>query len=443
MENDWKEVNLDSFAKIIMGQSPKGETCNNSGVGMPLLNGPTEFGSSHPYPTQYTTDPKRESEIGDLLFCVRGSTTGRMNWSDKKYAIGRGIAAFRHKNGLEYAKFLRAVIEYNLPYLLASATGSTFPNVSGSQLKNLKVKLPPLPEQRAIAQVLGSLDDKIALLRRQNETLEAMAQALFKSWFVDFDPVLDKALAAGHAIPEPLQEKAARRKALGDRRKPLPEGVAKLFPDRFRFDEELGWVPEGWASGNVSDIGLNQRKSVKADSIDPNMAYIGLQDMPQKSISLENWQTSEEVSSNKYYFSKSDILFGKLRPYFHKVGIAPINGICSTDILVIKPKKAAYFSLLLSHLSSEEFIKFVTNSSTGTRMPRTNWKDMGSYSIVIPDKEILDFHTKIVKYKVEKIISNIWQTKYIKSLRDTLLPKLISGQIRLPEAEALINQQQL
>jgi type I restriction enzyme S subunit len=90
---------LSDIAEIVMGQSPSGDTCNERGIGIPLLNGPTEFGTKHPQPVQYTTDAKKIALSGDLLFCVRGSTTGRMNWADQQYAIGRGLAAIRGKGG--------------------------------------------------------------------------------------------------------------------------------------------------------------------------------------------------------------------------------------------------------------------------------------------------------------------------------------------------------
>ncbi|RKY57794.1 MAG: restriction endonuclease subunit S, partial [Candidatus Latescibacterota bacterium] len=116
---------------------------------------------------------------------------------------------------------------------------SAVPGLNRDAAHACKVRVPPFPEQRAIAHILGTLDDKIELNRRMNETLEAMARALFKSWFVDFDPVIDNALAAGNPIPEALAEKAKRRLALGDKRKPLPEHIRCLFPDRF-VDSELG-----------------------------------------------------------------------------------------------------------------------------------------------------------------------------------------------------------
>ncbi len=138
------DSSLAAFADIVMGQSPPGDTCSASGPGLPLLNGPTEYGPHHPTPAQFTTDARKRAQAGDVLFCVRGSTTGRMNWADREYAIGRGIAAIRHKKRLDLQQFVRAVVEYGLPGLLGQATGSTFPNVSADQLAGLW--WPPLEE---------------------------------------------------------------------------------------------------------------------------------------------------------------------------------------------------------------------------------------------------------------------------------------------------------
>lgn len=184
--DEWKVTTLGDIAQIIMGQSPAGEFCNDNREGIPLLNGPTEFSSYHPNPVQYTTDPKKVAEKGDLLFCVRGSTTGRMNWADRRYAIGRGLASLRHIKGSAFQPFLRGILEYYLPSLLAEATGSTFPNVSSQQLNQLAIKVPSDTEQKIIADILKSFDDKIELNRQTNQTLEAIAQAIYKEWFVDF-----------------------------------------------------------------------------------------------------------------------------------------------------------------------------------------------------------------------------------------------------------------
>ena len=131
-----RPLHLADVADIVMGQSPASDTVS-ADEGVPLLNGPTEFGSHHPVPVQFTSDARRCALKGDILFCVRGSTTGRMNWADGRYAIGRGIAAIRHKTDPRLQPFVRGVIENELPSLLASATGSTFPNVSAKQLSGI------------------------------------------------------------------------------------------------------------------------------------------------------------------------------------------------------------------------------------------------------------------------------------------------------------------
>jgi len=171
---------LGDIAEIVMGQSPPGSTVSRD-RGIPLLNGPTEFGSHHPTPAQYTTDARKLAQPGDLLFCVRGSTTGRMNWADQEYAIGRGVAAIRHRHDSALQPFVRGVVEVELPELLAQATGSTFPNVSARQLAEMPYPNLSDAEQQTIAHILGTLDDKIELNRRMNQTLEEMARALFKS----------------------------------------------------------------------------------------------------------------------------------------------------------------------------------------------------------------------------------------------------------------------
>ena len=222
---------LEDIAIIIMGQSPSGEMCNVIRDGLPLLNGPTEFGSHHPTPIQFTIDARKIAQRGDLLFCVRGSTTGRMNWADQQYAIGRGIAAIRHKKGEDLQPFIRAVIVSYLPSLLQAATGSTFPNVSASQLYSLII--PDLSEeiQRKISSLIGALDEKIELNRQMNETLEATARLFFKDWFVDFGPT--------------------RAKAEGRPAYLAPE-LWSLFPDALNDDDK----PTGW---KVSTIGEDFR----------------------------------------------------------------------------------------------------------------------------------------------------------------------------------------
>ena len=380
---------LGAVAEIVMGQSPPGETCNEAGHGLPLLNGPTEFGSHHPTPVQFTTNPRKLARLGDILFCVRGSTTGRMNWADREYAIGRGLAAIRHNRGQDFQHFLRGLIDFKLPELLVQATGSTFPNISFDQLVKLPCELPNENDQRVIASVLGALDDKVELNRRMNETLEALTHACFKSCFVD-------ATQAG--------------------------------------------LPKKWHEGMLGEVAENPRCGIQANKIRSDTPYIGLEHMPRRCIALSDWGYADELESNKFKFQRGEILFGKLRPYFHKVGVAPLGGVCSTDILVIRPKEPEWFGFVLGHVSSVELVNHTDAASTGTKMPRTNWNDVSRFEVALPPESLAAEFSKQIRPMIDRIIANIHESKTLTALREALLPKLLSGQLRVPQAERSVSK---
>jgi type I restriction enzyme S subunit len=217
-------------------------------------------------------------------------------------------------------------------YCISQMTGSSGrQRVPTSALSHLEVAIPPLREQQAIACILGALDDKIELNRRRNRTLEAMARAIFQSWFIDFDPVKAKA-AVRKEHPNWTNEQISRAAC-----PKLKHEIAALFPDRFE-DSPLGPIPAGWRVGNLGEVADNPRRGINAEEIKSGTPYIALEHMPRRSISLTDWTTADAIESNKFEFHQGEILFGKLRPYFHKVGIAPVDGVCSTDILVIVPK---------------------------------------------------------------------------------------------------------
>jgi type I restriction enzyme S subunit len=157
--------------------------------------------------------------------------------------------------------------------------------------------------------------------------------------------------------------------------------------------------------------------------------------MPRKSLALSDWGESDDVVSQKSWFRKGDILFGKLRPYFHKVGVAAVDGVCSTDIVVLAPRTPEWFGYVVNTVSSDEFVAFVTASSDGTKMPRTRWDDMARYPVVIPPEPLAALFTAQAQRLLDMIICNIWQSRLLATTRDALLPKLLSGEIRVREAE--------
>jgi type I restriction enzyme S subunit len=306
-------------------------------------------------------------------------------------------------------------------------------------IRALPILIPPLAEQKAIAAVLGALDDKIELNRRMNATLEAIARALFQSWFIDFDPVRQKLdrtqnqpTPAASRHPLPMGEGRGEG-ALGllDGRPPaaLDPATAALFPEHLE-ESPLGHIPQGWTAGKFGDIGTNSRRGIQPSDIAPNTPYIALEHMPRRCIALGDWDDSADVASGKSAFKKGEILFGKLRPYFHKVGVAPFDGVCSTDILVLAPKSPEWFGFLLGHASGDELIQFTDLASTGTKMPRTNWGDISSFKVALPPKPIAAAFTHIIQPMLDRIHANLHQSHTLATLRDTLLPKLLSGELQ-------------
>jgi len=232
-----QEVTLGEISTITMGTSPKGETYNYEGVGMPLLNGPTEFGLIHPKCTLFTTDSKKDSKKGDLIFCVRGSTTGRMNWADMPYSLGRGVCSIRGATPMD-TKYIKYYLENKLDALLKLSGGATFPNLTGNDFATFPIHYQK--NRHKIAAILSAYDDLIENNTRRIKILEEMAQALYREWFVKF-------------------------------RFPGHEKVKMV-------ESEMGMVPEGWEVKKLKDIcsliNYGYTASAQKDSIGPKFLRI-------------------------------------------------------------------------------------------------------------------------------------------------------------------------
>ena len=350
--------------------------------------------------------------IGDIVFSRVGSVDRRalVREAEEGWLFSGRCLRVRpdpHKIDPAYLSYFFGLRSFQ-EYIRAIAVGATMPSLNTKILSDVVIVYPSLSEQRAIAHILSILDDKIELNQRMNATLEEMARALFKSWFIDFDSV---------------------RAKMEGRDTGLPKHIADLFPDRM-MDSELGEIPEGWAIGQITDIAVSPRRGVNPVDLLNDTPYIGLEHMPRHSIALVDWGIAGNVASQKSIFEKGDILFGKLRPYFHKVGIAPINGVCSTDIVVIVPKTKEWFAYLLACVSSHEFVAYANQTSTGTKMPRTSWKVMSDYKLCMPPASLVQVFQNITLPMLEHIIHNIQESHILTSLRNILLPKLISSEIR-------------
>lgn len=410
---------LRDFAEVVMGQSPPGETVTNLPSGLPLLNGPTEFGGYHPFAVQYTNDGRKRAREGDLLFCVRGSTTGRMNWADQTYAIGRGVAAIRHKTQIECQPFIRAAIEAELPKLLAAATGSTFPNVSRDQL--LDIEVPDIEEsvQLTLSRVLAGFDLKIELNRRMNQTLEAMARALFKSWFVDFDPVVAKSEGRPTGLPPDLDA---------------------LFPSEFE-DSTMGPVPKGWCVCTIGDladvVGGSTPSTSQPEFWDGTHCWATPRDLSRLSnpvlLTTERRITDKGVACiGSGLLPVGTVLMSSRAPIgYFAVALVPVA--INQGFIAMKPKDGIPNLYLLNWVqSNQDVILSRANGSTFLEISKSSFRPIEA---VRPPQPLLDEFYRLAAPWFEKLVSNERETRALTVTRDDLLPRLLSGEVEVVDAQ--------
>ncbi len=295
----------------------------------------------------------------------------------------------------------------------SEATG--VPKINLTYLRDFPISLPSLVEQRAIAHILGTLDDKIELNRRMNETLEAMARAIFKSWFVDFDPV--------------------RAKAEG-RDPGLPNHIADLFPDEFE-DSELGEIPKGWKVCSLSEIlEINPPRQIRKGNVAP---YLDMAGMPTQGHSPVSWIDREFSSGMK--FKNGDTLVARITPCLENGKTAYVDflkdeeiGWGSTEYIVLRPREPIplVYAYLLAR--SNEFRTFAIQRMTGSSgRQRVPAESLIHYSIVSPsfDSVIFKKFGQLVCPLFHRIKAAMQHSRTLTALRDVLLPKLISGEIRV------------
>ena len=420
---------LGDVAQITMGQSPPGHTVS-SDHGVALLNGPTEFGTHHPTPVQFTTNPRKRTQPGDLLFCVRGSTTGRMNWADQEYAIGRGVAAIHHRDDPSLQPLVRGVIEVELPELLIQATGSTFPNVSARQLASIPYPNLSGVEQGAIAHVLGTLDDKIELNRRMNETLEEIARALFKSWFVDFDPVRAK-----------MEGRWRRCESLPG----LPADLYDLFPNRL-VPSDLGEIPEGWevkGLGKVVEVVGGTTPSTKVIEYWQGGTHCWATPKDLSNLStpvlLDTERKITDAGLDKIgsgLLPPGTVLLSSRAPIgYLAVSEEPVA--INQGFIGILPHEGMsnLFMLYWCEAFHEEIVNHA-NGSTFLEISKGNFRQLIA---VIPDSKAMTTFDRGVRPLYERIVSNERESRSLAAQRDVLLPGLVSGKVRAALSASQVN----
>ena len=403
---DTLEVPLHKVATITMGTSPKGTTYNRDEIGLPLLNGPTEFGEIHPHCTLYTTDSKRECKTGDLIFCVRAST-GRMNWADRLYSLGRGVCSIRGETPLD-TKFIRYCIEWKLNELLNLASGSIFTHLTKDTIRNFPI---PYPESRhKIAAILSPYDDLIANNTRRIQILEEMAQTIYRQWFIEFQ-------FPGHENV-PMVESELGRIPQGWEIKELDEVVSEIIDYRGKTPKKLG--------GDWSESGI-----------------IALSAMNVKQGRLVNLEKAKFVSEELYKkwmkseVEKNDILMTSEAPLGEAYCFAEKKKICLSQRLfciranpnIIKP------AVLFYAIRSPAIQNQLHARATGTTVAGIRQAALRKISVIIPSLQL--------QSRAESVLGTLIATREtldkkninLRQTRDLLLPKLISGALDVSQLD--------
>ena len=398
---EWKECKLGDITSLITkGTTPSMIGANFTTNGIKYIksecileNSRLLDSSKYTFISTETNERLKRSQIieNDILFSMAGmflGKTGIATKDDVPANTNQAVAIIRitpEKADFKYVYYFlnqKALITY----INGISGQSAQPNINLQQISELNIKLPPLPTQQKIAAILSSLDDKIELNNKINTNLEQQAQALFKNWFVDFEPFGGK-------------------------------------------------MPEGWKVGKLSDIAEIKTDTFKPEqNPDIQVEHYSLPAFDEKRY--PTFEISKELKSNKFIISNDEVLVSKLNPTVKRVWrpyCLTEKSICSTEFIVYKPISAELKDYLFSIVNSSEFNDFMCSNVTGSTNShqRTPPKTTLNYEIPIPTKDILHKFCNIVTPMYDKIQENIIQNETVSSLRDTLLPKLMNGEIEV------------
>ena len=402
-------MRLSDVANILMGQSPPGSTYNEAGDGLPFFQGVRDFNYRFPTPRIYCSAPSRIAHAGDILLSIR-APIGRVNVATEECAIGRGLACIRPRNERD-ARFLEfALRSLETHWTAIEGSGSVFGNATRRDLESLDL---PWPADRYdIAHILGTLDDKIELNRRMGQTLEEMARALFKSWFIDFDPVRAKMTGRwrpGQSLPG------------------LPAHLYDLFPDQL-VDSALGEIPEGWKVQSLDNIAtfLNGLALQKY----PATSRSSLPVIKIAQLRAGHTTRADRASRDlpaQYVVHNGDVLFswsGSLEVDMWTGGEGALNQHLF-KVTSTKYPKWLYYYWTQAHLPAFREIA----SDKATTMGHIRRYHLSEAATVIPDAAMLDAMNRYMQPLLECDLSRSLESRNLATLRDVSLPKLLSGKL--------------
>ena len=418
--DDWQDFSLFEIAKWKNGLAFK--NINFSKTGLPVIK-IAELKNGIAEQTKFTKDIYSDDVLvqkGDMLFAWSGSPQTSINtfiWDNVDGWLNQHIFKVTpHKLiSTEYLFFLLKFLRPRFVRIALNKQTTGLGHVTVADLKEMRVGIPDRAEQESIVSIVGPLQQKIENNRRVNETLEEMARAIFKSWFVDFDPI--------HA------------KAAGNVPAHMDADTAALFPSSFGDDG----LPVGWSLGQLNDlVDLNPTERIKKGELS---SYVEMANLPTNGPNISNVELREFKLGTK--FRNGDTLLARITPCLENGKTAYVDVLNegevawgSTEYIVMRTKDPLpkFYSYLLAR--NEHFREHAIRSMTGTSGRQRAQVDMvAAYKVVLPSNTVAAVFSDTYQNWFSKIRCNAVENKTLAELRDTLLPKLMSGEIRVADAE--------
>ncbi|MCR4317474.1 MAG: restriction endonuclease subunit S [Planctomycetes bacterium] len=431
MADEWRQSTLDRLGRIVTGKTPPSKDGDFFGGTIPFVT-PTDFdgrriiAETGRYLTEEGVASVSNARIpacAVMVTCI-GSDMGKAAIAGRDCLTNQQINSIVLNSENDY-RYVYYHLSHRKAEIRSRASGSAQPILNKTGFGALGIDIPPLREQQAIACILGSLDDKIELNRRMNRTLEGMARAIFKSWFVDFEPV--------------------RAKAAGQQPPGLKPDLANLVPDHFE-DSELGEIPKGWKARALPEIiQVNPTRSLPKGTTAP---YLDMSNMPTDGPSPDAWIMREAGSGMK--FINGDTLVARITPCLENGKTAFVSflddgqtGWGSTEYIVLRPKGdiPPVFAYLLARW--DDFRTFSIHQMTGSSgRQRVPADSLTKFKLATPDIDSPLFTElgKLIVPLFGRIETAIEESRTLAALRDALLPKLISGELRVPDAERIVGR---
>jgi type I restriction enzyme S subunit len=407
--------------------------CISNGNLYPVHERP-RYVSDETYRTWFRSHP----EPGDIILTNKGSQNGAVCLvpDPVNFCIAQDMVALRADSSKIDPLYLFASLRSSLVQrrMKNLNVDSVIPHFKKTDFNKLFIPCPSKHDQKYIGQIYYTFSRKIELNRQMNDTLESMAQALFKSWFVDFDPVIDNALEAGNPIPDSMQARAEVRKALGDQRKPLPDHIQSQFPNSFVMTEETGWVPEGWKIQKLHTLCqvINGRAYKNTEFKDSGTPIIRIQNLSGGGKTV---YSDLELHPDKYA-EKEDFIYAwsaSFGPYIWRRQ----KSIYHYHIWKMEVNEAIV-SRYFMYLTMGRKTEAMKNTGTGSIFTHLTKKIMESQHVLIANDSINKEMGSRLEILFHKITALEEESNTLSALRDTLLPKLLSGQLRIPDTEKLV-----